>query len=62
MLSLRAFHTFFVALAIVLSAGVGTWTLTHAHQGVGILFLIIGVLLVLYLGYFAAKAERAHLE
>jgi hypothetical protein len=62
MLSLKSFHLFFVALAIVLTAAFGMWGLLNHYRLLGALSLVVGGLLVVYETYFAAKAERIHLE
>jgi hypothetical protein len=61
MLTLKWFHLVFIGLAIVVSAGFGVWSLLNRYTGLGVLSLVIGGLLVAYLGYFAARAEM-HLE
>jgi len=62
MLSLKSFHLFFIAISIVLTAGVGVWGLFNHYQVLGVLSLLLSVLLVVYGAYFAAKAQRVHLE
>jgi len=62
MLSLQSFHLFFIAMSIVLTAGVGVWGLFNHYQVLGALSLLLSVLLVVYGAYFAAKAQRVHLE
>jgi len=62
MLTLKWFHLVFVGLAIVVSAGFGVWGLLNQYTGLGVLSLGIGGVLVAYLGFFAARAERMHLD
>ena len=62
MLSLRSFHIVFVALSIVLAAGLGVWGLFNSYPILGTLSLGAGVLLVVYWGYFAGKTERIRLD
>lgn len=62
MLSLRSFHVSFVAAAIVLTGGFGAWGLTHHYPWLGVISLVLGVLLVIYFGYFAQRSRRAHIE
>lgn len=61
-LTLKSFHLFFIAISIVLTAGVGMWGLLNYYQVLGAFSLLLSVLLVGYGGYFAAKAQRVHLE
>jgi hypothetical protein len=60
MLSLKSFHLFFLALAIVLTSGFGMWGLLNHYSLLGSLSIAVGILLVIYGGYFAAKAQRIH--
>jgi hypothetical protein len=62
MLSLRSFHIFFIALSIVFSSGFGVWGLVNHYLLLGVISLGIGVVLVIYGGYFIQKAQRIHLE
>jgi hypothetical protein len=62
MLTLKSFHLFFIAISIVLTAGVGVWGLFNHYLALGALSLALSVLLVVYGAYFAAKAQRLHLE
>lgn len=62
MMSLRSFHLFFIAISIVLAAGVGMWGLLNHYALLGALSLGFGVLLVVYGGYFVGKAEASHLQ
>jgi hypothetical protein len=62
MLTLKSFHLFLIALSIVLTAGVGMWGLLNHYQTLGAVSLALSVLLVAYGAYFAAKAQRIHLE
>lgn len=58
MLDLKSFHLVLVALAIVLTAGAGTWGVLNGHAALGTISLAVGVVLVVYLAYFAGRAER----
>jgi len=62
MLSLKSVHIFFIAVAIVVTAGLGMWGLLHGYRFLGAASLLLGVLLVIYEGYFGSKAERIHLD
>jgi hypothetical protein len=62
MLTLKSFHLLLIAISIVLTAGVGMWGLLNQYHVLGVLSLSVGVLLVVYGAYFAAKAQRIHLE
>ena len=62
MLSLKSFHIFFIALSIILTAGVGAWGVLNDHRALGSLSLAASGLLVLYEAYFASRADRMHLE
>lgn len=64
-MSLRAFHIFFILLAILLSFGVGLWGLrdyaassnvVNRHLGVG--SFIAGILLMGYLIWFLSKIRK----
>jgi quinol-cytochrome oxidoreductase complex cytochrome b subunit len=58
MLDLKSFHIVLIAAAIVLMTGLGVWGLLNAHELLGIISLAIGVLLIPYGAYFAARFER----
>jgi hypothetical protein len=62
MLTLKSFHVFFIAISIVLTAGVGAWGFFNHYPVLGALSLLLSVLLVVYGAYFAAKPKRIHLE
>jgi hypothetical protein len=62
MLTLKSFHLFFIAISIVLTAGVGMWGLFNDYQALGAFSLLLSVLLIVYGAYFAARAQRIHLE
>ncbi len=57
MLNLKSFHLLVAFLGIVIAAGVGTWAVLHQHAVGGTIALAIGVLLIVYVGYFAGKAQ-----
>jgi len=62
MLSLKSFHLVVVAFAIIAAAGLGMWGLLNNYKLLGGISLGIGVLLVVYGGYFAANSERIRLD
>jgi hypothetical protein len=62
MLGLNSFHKLFIALAIVMTAGSGTWSLLHQYDWTGAILLGSSVLLVGYGAYFSGMVERAHLK
>lgn len=54
-LSLRSFHLFFIAVSVLLAAWVGAWgvqswmaTRSLADLALGVLFFVLGFVLVLY--------------
>jgi len=58
MLDLKSFHIFLVAAAIMLMSGLGVWGLLNDHKLLGIISLAIGILLIPYGAYFAARFQR----
>ena len=62
MLSLKSFHLFYSALSIIITAAVGRWGLLNSYRVWGAVSLAISGALVVYGAYFAAKADRIHLE
>ena len=57
-MSLKAFHIFFIALSVLLSAGCGVWAFANGAEPLfGILALVIAVGLVLYGVTFLRKAK-----
>jgi hypothetical protein len=62
MLSLKSFHFVFIAVAIVVTAGFGTWGLFNHYRLLGTLSLALSIALVVYEAYFAARSERLPLE
>jgi hypothetical protein len=62
MLGLNSFHKVLIGLAIMLTAGSGTWGLLHQYEWTGAVLLGSSVLLVGYGAYFAGMAERSHLK
>jgi len=62
MLSLKSVHIFFIAITIVLTAGLGVWGLLHGYPVLGAASLVLSVILVIYEGYFGSKAERMKLD
>jgi hypothetical protein len=64
-LSLRSFHLFFIAVSVLLAAWVGAWGVQSYRAsgdlsglGTGVLFLVVGAILVLY-GLRVRKKLRA---
>jgi hypothetical protein len=62
MLSLKSFHVVFIALSIIITAGFGMWGVLNSYRLSGAVSLAVSGALVIYGAYFAAKAERIHLE
>jgi len=60
-LTLRSLHLFLIAVSIIVTAGIGTWGLLNHSQGLGVLFLGLSVLLIVYGAYFAARSRERHL-
>jgi hypothetical protein len=58
MLNLKAFHLFFIGLAIVLTSGFGFWGLFNHYPLLGSISLVVGIVLVFYAANFARKAEK----
>jgi hypothetical protein len=58
MLDLKSFHIFLIAAAIMLMSGLGVWGLLNDHKLLGIISLAIGILLIPYGAYFAARIQR----
>jgi membrane protein implicated in regulation of membrane protease activity len=58
MVSMNSFHVAFIGAAIVLMAAVDVWGVLNAHTWLGLVALAVGVLLVLYGGYFAGRSKR----
>jgi hypothetical protein len=52
----------FIALAIVSTAGTGTWGLLNHHAWSGGVLLGSSALLVVYGTYFSRKAQELHLK
>jgi len=62
MLGLNSFHKFLIALAIMVTAGSGTWGLLHQYEWTGAILLGSSVLLVGYGAYYEGMSERSHLK
>ena len=58
MLDLKSFHIVLVAAAIMLMSGLGVWGLLNDYKLLGIISLAIGILLIPYGAYFAARFQR----
>ena len=58
MLDLKSFHIVLVAAAIMLMSGLGVWGLLNDYELLGIISLAIGILLIPYGAYFAARFQR----
>jgi hypothetical protein len=58
MLDLKSFHLFFIAAAIIVMSGFGVWGLLNDYKLLGIISLAIGMLLIPYGAYFAARIQR----
>ena len=59
---LVSFHVVLIACATVLAFGTGVWALLRHQYLLAVLALAVGVLLILYRGYFEKTTERARLE
>ena len=59
---LISFHVVLITCAIVLAVGTGVWALLSHQYLLGALAMAVGVLLILYRGYFEKTTERARLE
>ena len=64
-MSLKAFHLFFISTSVLLSLGIGGWSvqsyLTDSHAVgilVGIFFIILGITLVYYEFRFIRKFKH----
>lgn len=64
-LSLRSFHLFFIAVSVLLAAWVGVWgieswraTQSGGDLGLGLLFVVLGLVLLVY-GLRVRKKLRA---
>jgi hypothetical protein len=60
MLNLKSFHIVLLALAIIVTAGFGTWGLLNNYMLAGAISLLVSVVLVVYWAYFAATSEQIH--
>jgi hypothetical protein len=58
MLDLKNFHIFFIAAAIIVMSGLGVWGLFNDYKLLGTISLAIGILLIPYGAYFAARFQR----
>jgi hypothetical protein len=58
MLDLKSFHIVLMAAAIMLMSGLGVWGLLNDYELLGIISLAIGILLIPYGAYFAARFQR----
>ena len=57
-MSLKAFHIFFIALSIILSAGCAVWAFANGVEAYfGISAVIVAVALVIYGGFFLKKSK-----
>lgn len=58
-MSLKAFHVFFISLAILLSVGCSVWAFVNeAGLALGVGFAVLAVALVIYELAFVKKAKR----
>jgi hypothetical protein len=62
MLGLKSFHVVVLFISIVLTAGFGTWGVMNSYVLAGVVSLCVSVLLVIYAGYFARKAQQPNLD
>lgn len=64
-MSLKAFHILFIIVSILLGFGVGSWCLVRWHNGegdsflgLGIVFLIAGIVLLAYSRHIMQKLKK----
>ena len=64
-MSLKAFHILFIFVSILLGFGVGSWCVVRWHNGeggsflgLGIVFLISGIVLLAYSRHIMRKLEK----
>ena len=64
-MSLKAFHILFIIVSILLGFGVGSWCMVRWHNGeggsflgLGIVFLIAGIVLLAYSRHIMRKLEK----
>lgn len=60
--TLKSFHILLIALAIVLTAGVGAWGVFSGYRLLGTVSLAGGAALIVYWAYFASRAQQMHLR
>ena len=64
-MSLKAFHIVFIIVSILLGFGLGSWCVVRWHNGecasflgLGIVFLIAGIVLLAYSRHIMRKLEK----
>ena len=64
-MSLKAFHILFIIASILMGFGVGSWCLVRWHNGegdsflgLGIVFLIAGIVLLAYSRHIMQKLKK----
>lgn len=58
-MSLKAFHVFFIIVAILLTAGCAVWAFVNqAAPAFGWSCAMVAVVLVIYSGFFIKKSKR----
>lgn len=58
-MSLKAFHIFFILLAILLAAGCSAWGFVNGlHPAFGITCAVLAVALLIYGVYFLKKSQK----
>jgi len=62
MLSLRSFHVFVIAAAIVLAGGCGAWALLHDQWLLGLIALAVGAVLIVYWAALMTHRENTPLD
>ena len=63
-MSLKAIHIFFISISILLTFGFGVWALVQAGSSyllLGLLSVVIGILLIVYLIKFLRKLKNVSL-
>lgn len=56
-MSLKSFHLFFILISVVLVFGFGVWCLRNDSAGAAVVSCMVGVGLVIYLGWFLKKMK-----
>ena len=57
-MSLKWFHSVFIALSMLVSLGFGVWGLFNQHVALGVVSMAASAGLVVYGNYFLGKARK----